>query len=235
MKYLFIGDLHGNYTLLKNIVNKFLDTHTLCFIGDYCDSFHFTITEQFACVRKVLELCEKHPDKIIALWGNHDYAYIHPQFHCPGTDAGLRALLYPLMLNMHKHFKLWHYDEDANLLVTHAGLTDELWKEAGMRLDNFESILERWSKDIESPLFWIGPGRYGNDRLGGILWSDYLKELKPITELIQVVGHTAVHNYLGDAPHVRHDMNKLVYNIDCLPAEVLEYDTVEEIFTPIKL
>jgi len=78
-KIAFIGDIHGDFSIMKAIVKQFFDYDHLVFLGDYIDrepvkwgSIH-TITYLL-----LLKCC--FPKKIILLKGNHECNYLIPCF-----------------------------------------------------------------------------------------------------------------------------------------------------------
>ena len=228
MNNLYIGDLHGRKDLLDLVLEKFLDTHNLYFVGDYLDSFNETIEDQVECVMRVMHLVEERPEQVVAIMGNHDYYYAHGDLIGSGFNRVTDAALLPHRTMMRKTLSFYDYDSENKILVSHAGLTKLIWDRYKMTLDTLEANLDALLVDKFSPLYWIGRARYGMKPTGGILWNDWFEEFKPIPELIQIVGHSG---YKPGGVHKKGNS----YNVDCLShvRQVLEFDTTTKEFKTI--
>jgi hypothetical protein len=100
-------------------------------------------------------------------------------------------------------FKLFHVEQ--NHLFSHAGLTNEIWKQYkeffsdtfSSKLEYVEHVLTKMSeeafkaayKGAAHQLFAAGWDRGGFARHGGINWVDW-RNLSPISGVNQVVGHS---------------------------------------------
>jgi len=95
-------------------------------------------------------------------------------------------------------------------LVSHAGLTDQLWRKEHLTFENLEQrLIEGWSK-TSSFVHQIGSYRGGFSSVGGLFWCDWNAEFEPIEGLTQVFGHTAGRG-------IRQRVNS--FCIDCLDHE----------------
>ena len=109
---------------------------------------------------------------------------------------------------MRQHLLNAYGEENARVLVTHAGVTQK-W------LDTIELDLNLiMLHDNESEWNMIGRARGGGHRCGGPVWCDYWAEFKPIPGIKQVFGHTQ-HRKVGEARGVVTQDGKN-FNIDCL-------------------
>lgn len=184
MKYRFVGDIHGQIDVMKLALD--CDADRIVFCGDLVDSFRRSIQDQLDCLNLALELAGN--GRVDVMWANHEWSYLHPKMQCSGHSHRMAPFM-----NNHKDeilskFKPFLYE--AGYLITHAGLTKQLWVENNLSLENFQQALTEWSVDIDSPFFDIGYYRGGNKSVGGPLWCDFNAEFQYIPELPQIFGHT---------------------------------------------
>jgi hypothetical protein len=67
-----VGDIHGDYESFQGVCNLFSPVKDcLIFLGDYADRGSSGVE----VIEGVMDLCEKYPNRVIALKGNHE-AYI---------------------------------------------------------------------------------------------------------------------------------------------------------------
>ena len=230
MKTIYIGDIHGDHGFVKYIYNNFKDYKKI-FVGDIVDSLYFTRAEQLAAMELVLKMIEEGDTECI--FGNHEMSYLHPtMFKCSGYAGTMQTLLSPIRSKIWKLFKPFIYDKETKILISHAGLTKQIWDLYELTFDNLEEKLNEWwnynlndyfDKNIEySPFHWIGQIRYGSNFAGGLLWCDWNGEFQSIKDLTQIVGHTALDNSENKAYNIRIVDNN--FNIDCLQAnyQILE-------------
>lgn len=227
MKYLFIGDIHGDLKLVKFLLKNF-SQYILCFIGDILDGIHDTYSD-IECLKLILK-----SDSIL-LRGNHEEGYLYTSQRCTGFNPITYLLFQEVKdeyLNKSKYFL---YIKEHNVLVTHAGLTKTLWDEFNFNTNNLEQILNEWSLNPNmSPIHWIGSCRGGYSKTGGILWCDYNYEFKPVSCIKQVFGHTSWLKDKDSNGIRRIDDN---YNIDCLLRQysLLEFDLKSGVFSEITI
>ena len=237
MKTLYIGDIHGRINILRYVDETFKN-HRKVFIGDYVDAFDRTRAEQMECLLKIFEMVDK--GDTIALMGNHDLGYLFPrEMQCTGYSRNFHdRLAWHLVLpKMHKYLQYYMWDAKNNILVTHAGLTNYIWKEWNVTPENLEDKFFEWIRDqyFVKPLYWLGKYRGGHDIVGGPLWCDWNAEFTPVEGITQIFGHTTLHN------EERHDKKEGIrklgqnYNIDCLANrnEFLEFDDETKQFNTI--
>ena len=135
VRYIFIGDIHGDIVWLNRIENEFSDQletggTKLVSVGDLVDSFTHDLTEQLQVVRKMVNLVEA--GVAICTLSNHDLQYMksHPlngkgYDTCSGyKGVTLMALAPDLEPKMSKLWVPYFYLESPHrILVTHAGLS----------------------------------------------------------------------------------------------------------------
>jgi len=184
MKYRFVGDIHGQIDVMKLALD--CDADRIIFVGDLVDSFRRSFEHQYDCVYLALQLAGN--GRVDVMWANHEWSYLHPDMRCSGWHPQTQTFISANRQEILKKFKPFLYE--AGYLVTHAGLTNQLWKKHNMSLDTFQHTLTQWAKSTDSPFFDIGYYRGGNKPYGGPLWCDFNGEFRPIPELPQIFGHT---------------------------------------------
>jgi len=197
MKYLIIGDLHGQYEIVDKAASKAEENnYGLVFVGDYLDSFNRTVEDQIRTLTTVLDLIESK--KAIGLFGNHEMSYLDERKRCSGYNAATQAHIIHLESRMND--ALISYIELEGFLITHAGVSDTFLKGWGASLEDY---LAKGAYDQVGAARGGWPGR----AIGGLRWCDFNSEFTPIEGVKQVFGHTR-------GPLIREvDGN---YCIDCL-------------------
>jgi len=197
-KVLFIGDLHGNNDweqMTKDALKHFYD---IVFLGDYVDSFHIKSSQQLYNLNNLCHFIRKNKDKVSALLGNHDYAYIHNIDSISGKQY-MQAHEYKKIFqdNLDLFQIAWGYtnpDTKKYTLATHAGLTNGYYKfylenekkEGELIHDTLNRI-----QSVKDMLWVVGPMRGGRAKAAGPLWADYQEVLDDLYKGInQVFGHT---------------------------------------------
>jgi len=195
MKIVAIGDIHGRDCWMK-IVEQNPDADLFVFMGDYFDSFTIPALEQINNFKLILKFRDENPNKVIMLFGNHDFHYTSG---CIGHYTGFDySVYYNMKLDLEKSIreeivKVCYIHE--NILFSHAGLTNTWCANNNVDLDNLEDSLNQIL--IYKPhLFGFKSGdkrdKYGDDITQGplwvretSLWEDGLKDY------IHIVGHSS--------------------------------------------
>jgi hypothetical protein len=175
-------------------------------LGDYFDQFNDTPDHAYNTATWLKEHVLYNP-KITALIGNHDQYYIWPWydyligsgFHKMKSDA-IRKVL-----NQEDFDRLKHFTIDQGYVLSHAGLTSQIWKEfKHIEADDFVTTIDSFAKVLEdhikrnrnmismnrpAELFMAGWDRGGSVRHGGISWGDWTS-FGPVKGINQIVGHT---------------------------------------------
>jgi len=214
---LLIGDLHGNYPFLKRVLELYPD-HRKVFIGDFVDSRLYSRAEELLCLETVLSLVEKQNAR--ALFGNHEWSYLEPAMRCSGYEQSFDQQITPHKQRMRDLLEHFLWIPEHRLLITHAGLSLDLWQECDFTFENLPGKLGEWAllPIQETPAGWIGMPRGGIDKVGGIYWCDWYSEFQPVPGLTQVFGHTSAlavqEQMVSSEQGIRQRGNN--YNIDCL-------------------
>lgn len=182
MRILSIGDVHSKTWMIYEIAAEFLDHYDkVVFVGDYADNWNTPPTHSLSTWRLIRQLMQAHPEKVHAVIGNHDYAYIHPEI--AGRSSGWNPVTFTLINTPeNKKIKDWLLSlpitlELDGVTYSHAGITNE-W-------DGKEDVWSLWNDN--SPI-WARPREMG----GQITYKD----------IPQVIGHNPSKTVWNPAPQV---------------------------------
>lgn len=205
MKYTFVGDIHGKVDAVRAALDM---DGQIVFVGDFMDSFDQPAANHRSCLQLVLDAIRA--GKAQAIYGNHELSYTMTRVHrSSGWSASGQAIMLSHDAEIRELFRP-HLLLADNVLVTHAGLTRQIFEEHALTVAQLDEYLALWWHDRWSPVHGIGTCRGGNDPVGGTFWCDYNREFEPIPGLTQVFGHTAS----GSGGIIRCRENS--YNVDCL-------------------
>lgn len=196
MKTVFIGDIHGDIDLVLKVRRQYADWHKV-FVGDILDSYVHSPSEQLMCVTVLLQMIEK--ENTTVLFGNHEISYLIEGQQCSGFNPTTYEYLRELSPKILNNFKLFYFDttsiKDKKILVTHAGLSNAIWKKVAAPVDRIPDVLNYWWSIFTygatvCPLEWVGRTRGGLDTVGGPLWCHFPREFTDIDGVVQIFGHT---------------------------------------------
>ena len=201
--YNIIGDIHGN-TSWKELVDE--DSINI-FVGDYFDPYtwmaYIDLQRNF---QAILDFKKNHPDKVVLLYGNHDYQYL------PGISEKYSrynmqnaARITALFAENESLFHGIAYAIGDNYIVTHAGITKPwvrkyLPEAIGFLPSQMEQVVNAlWSINKSAFSFRSNAELddfYGESAEHSPIW------VRPImlgyyniyrgTDVIQIVGHSKV-------------------------------------------
>jgi hypothetical protein len=207
MRTLVIADIHLNVFRAQKIIHS-VPHDKLVLTGDYFDSYGSTAQDTR---NTAIWLKDKilHKPNVTALLGNHDTSYIFNEnrnFRCSGYREEYNQIINSI-LNDDDKSKFGVYHIDQGYVFSHAGLTNELWREYSAKFTNqganetklefFDRVMKVISKEAieaaksnnDAVLFAAGWDRGGIYRHGGINWVDW-SHLSPIKGINQIVGHS---------------------------------------------
>lgn len=168
---LVIGDLHGKYEVAKLALDS---NYWVVFLGDYVDAYNTSVEEQIETLRLVLNAVDQ--GRAVGLKGNHEMSYLKDGMQCSGfraeTLAHIRHMNTDLLLD-------FYWCED--FLLTHAGVSQHLLEYRGETIQEYLDSGE---------FFDIGASRGGRSAYGGLFWSDWRFDFKPVPGVNQIFGHT---------------------------------------------
>lgn len=220
MKILAIGDIHGRDYWKDIIKSHKQDFDKVIFIGDYFDSWSLPFDKQIENFQDIIQFKLEHIDKVVLLFGNHDYHYMsafstdkysgyqpeHASSIQSIIDGGLsRGLLQMCSI-------------DDGFLFTHAGVTKTWAKFANIDLNKLEGSINKCF--MMTPQMFKFMSYEGADRTGNNIWQSpiWVRPDSLCDDMIdgytQVVGHTTMSDIVKDE-------EKDVVFIDC-PGVYLE-------------
>jgi len=184
-KVLVIPDIHTKFVLAERIIEKEKPTKII-FLGDYFDEIDdsFEITKQTALwLKKSLT----KPNRIHLL-GNHDLSYLNSKFATSGFSEEKNIIIKNAGVNLSK---LLHYCWINDWLCTHAGLSDNFYRQYNTEKVSVKEFLEKMvnTVSLREKAYSCSFFRGGNDPFGGIVWGDY-REFADIPNLKQIFGHS---------------------------------------------
>jgi len=138
MKYVFVGDIHGKVEAVEKALRM---EGKKIFVGDFMDSFDRTPRDMGRCLHLVCEAIREGTAE--AIFGNHELSYLNPHHRCSGYSSKNRFMFQEYWGEVEKLF-LSHLILAPNVLITHAGLTKQIWDEHNLTLDNLNEKLTEW-------------------------------------------------------------------------------------------
>lgn len=196
MRIIALGDTHGRPTWKQILAKETYDR--VIFIGDYFDAKEdFSPADQKQNFREILDMKRENPDKVVLLFGNHDYHYL-PK--CKSVCLGYQFLHRIDYMNLLEEA----LDQDwlqicfvyDTFLFVHAGVTRTWARNNGIDIiQPMESINSLFRKSQDA--FRFTPGvmedSYGDEICQSPIWvrPDSLMA-DPIPNFSQVVGHTQI-------------------------------------------
>lgn len=181
MKVLAIGDIHTKSWIFYEIAELIDLYDKIVFVGDYVDNWNTGPIQSIGSWKTLHTFMQSHPDKVHAVIGNHDYAYIHPEI--AGRSSGWNPVTFTLLNSPeNKYLKDWLLtlpvtEKIDGVTYSHAGVTNQ-W-------NGKEDVASLWSDD--SPI-WARPVQMGGN-------VTYKKGL-------QVIGHNPSQEIWNPEPHV---------------------------------
>ena len=207
MRTLVIPDLHLNFIRVQKVIDT-VPHDKLVLTGDYFDAYGST-SEGTRDTAIWLKKNILHNPKVVPLMGNHDTSYIfntNRNFRCSGYREEYNQIVNSILTEEDKaKFGVYHIDQ--GYVFSHAGLTNELWREYSAKfteqgatetkIDFFDRVMKVISKEsidaaksnYDTVLFAAGWDRGGIYRHGGMNWVDW-SHLSPIKGINQIVGHS---------------------------------------------
>lgn len=204
-KVIVIPDIHGR-DFWKIAKDKIDEVDRVVFLGDYFDPYRYEFPKltneelyqsTYKNAEEIIQFKKDNMDKVILLYGNHDWAYLNEDYRASRFDREHYIDIHNLFGDNSSLFTNAHIED--SFLFTHAGLSEE-W----LGLYKYDNILEYLNGDVEIPvLMMCGRFRGGYDVVSGPMWQDY-REFKlyahPYKEYKLIFGHTQL-DKTGDYVH----------------------------------
>lgn len=222
MKTYVVADIHGNYRLLDNFL-KFSkydkEKDRLICAGDFCDVGEHSI--------QVLATLEH--ERAIILVGNHEFAHCYKYSITPyNPELDSYAADYWMTRILNKDWGIAY--EVENVLITHAGVSEALWKYKFFDTETYKVLAEvspRKIMDYLNTTFWDSTSYNGKYlELLGNWWLNYDDQYSPLwyrpfdsnfynddvhinapAPIKQVVGHTPAEYYPRETQQLLLEMN----------------------------
>jgi hypothetical protein len=181
MKVLAVGDIHTKQWIINSVAEVANKYDSIVFCGDYADNWNASPIASLDTWRMLKLFMDNNPNKVHAVIGNHDYAYIHPEI--AGRSSGWNPITYTLLNTPENaELKQWLLSLPAvfkldGVTFSHAGVTEQ-WN------GKFD-VYSLWSDD--SPI-WTRPKEYGG-------FNTY-------KNIPQVIGHNASKTIWNPAENV---------------------------------
>ena len=195
MKLIAIGDTHG-----KADWKKLADTQSfdkLIFIGDYFDSFSLSAAEQISNFLDIMVLKQVYPEKVILLFGNHDFHYLPIARQRGETYSGFQdnqaARIGELIVEHLKFLQMCY--KEGDYLFSHAGVTHTWLNGAGYQEGEVSSFINALFKTQPEKFLFNGWNPYGDNVTQSPIWvrpASLKKNAYKYETIKQVVGHTRV-------------------------------------------
>lgn len=209
-----MGDTHGT-NKWKKIVEDNKDADKIIFIGDYFDSFNIPFSVQKQNFEEILNYKKENKDKVVLLFGNHEYHYMssYSSDRYSGYQLHYAGKIEEILEEALKDNLIHIACEYDNFLFTHAGVT-KTWYEANAFQDGDNHISKNIREifDLHPEAFKFTPStgldNYGDSITQSPIWvRPRALESDKIEGYKQVVGHTH-QNYI--------DISKDIIFIDTL-------------------
>lgn len=201
-KICIIPDVHGRSFWEEACLGRADEFDKIVFLGDYVAPYPWEgISNERAIevFRAVLDFKEKNPEKVVLLFGNHDWTYLNPDVCRSRIDRENWDLLNAMFRGNIKSFDLaWETEIDGRrFFFSHAGVRkgwfdewvkDKLFKWDGDGLppaDYFNNLFhsayddcskpgsESTAQDLEAAIFVYSKYRgWGGWDDGSIVWAD---------------------------------------------------------------
>ncbi len=219
MKTLVIPDIHNHFERVEVFLDKLetkLKFDEIVFLGDYFDDFGDTPGD---AIKTATWLKRSLQDpRRIHLVGNHDMPYLvqreSEHTYCPGWTKIKHDRVNEIMKRSDwDKIRPAYYSQDW--LFSHAGFSGDIFTKPRVEakpedlIAQVEKAFEQVKTGMFVPEFAAG-WRMGTPWYGGITWSHWGNEFRPIPGINQMVGHT-----IGSFPRADHLKPNKNYCIDC--------------------
>jgi hypothetical protein len=216
-KILVLGDIHGQ-DIWKSINPD--DYDKIVFIGDYVDSFTITPHDQLNNLMDIIQFKKDNPDKVILLFGNHDYHYLVDDQRYSGYDPVFAP---QFRMVFREHIKLFQmvYEPFGRIYCSHAGITFKWLKTHGITQDkDMMNTINDYLYYKPQIFKFVGSDPYGDTPHNSPIWVRLNSLHNYGIPGTHIVGHTSQINEI----RVIEGPKNSIYCIDVLPKQVLLID-----------
>lgn len=203
MKIICISDIHLKQFHIDKILSWEIGYDKAVFHNDIFDQFGDSVSQNGAAAIWLKNMLDD--DRNVFLWSNHVMSYAFPEnghMSCSGFSEVKNNEIrrYLTQTDFLKHKTYFKY---KNILFSHAGFCRDwfLAYEPNVKttIDGITDFIDKnednWMKVLQEnkghPIYGAGKDRGGFQKIGGCTWGDF-SHINPITDIIQVVGHTPI-------------------------------------------
>lgn len=209
-KITIIGDIHGRDSWYNICIRELLDpekenrSDLVVFLGDYFDTLDKSLTQdiQINNFKSIIEFKNRYPDKIILLFGNHDFHYYMKSFEYYSGYNGTRAIDIRELLttNINNGNLQLVYNETiygSNIWFSHAGISKEFINIYHEYFDNHNKLEESLNDILKFKPQILGfyenaTDQYGDDPEQSPIWIRPKSLMTSKIDGWMVIGHTSV-------------------------------------------
>ena len=226
-RILVVPDVHGRICWKEPVIKYLDDVDRVVFLGDYLDPYNdgdeeYHPDDVFKNWLDIIDLKQKHMNKVILLKGNHDQHYSSEVFRDLAGGSRMDKLNWNRNHEVFNDFKdlfqIAHLEEVKGIpyIFTHAGLTlywlhkvnTDVWHLPDNKVSIADpDIIERINlldtyEQGQDVLAIIGRLRsWFGEKTGSVLWADIEEHSTPdapkaygLNEVFQVFGHSRLNN-----------------------------------------
>lgn len=211
-RILVFSDVHQDAEKVKTILKK-ENYDFVVFLGDWFDSHHKQSASDLAATCSLVRELSAMKN-VFMLWGNHDLHYFYSNRYamCSGysdaKDTAIADMLHPRIVEIRDSIGWYIWIDD--FLCSHAGIHPHFFpphlKVTKEEISNWLDDQAKYAKlSLENGgthwFYRAGYSRWGNQKVGGIVWLDFNEEFEPIEGVKQIVGHTFNRGGVGVRGH----------------------------------
>lgn len=193
---LVLPDVHGR-TFWKAPCEKLIDSvDKIIFLGDYMDPYpndenfdgsKITITSALDNFKAIIDFYNKHKDKVIMLYGNHDLPYVFDKYReSLNYLCRFNTLYSDDISDIFDKGEFSFIHDTPEILFTHAGLTKRYRDMLNIPLEEYNDFFLKNNNIIGLSMCSFYRG--GDYPYGSIVWSDVREEKDEFKK--QIFGHT---------------------------------------------
>lgn len=259
-KVIICPDVHCRsfYKPVLNVKDK-----PVIFLGDYMDPYRWENTSDEQGIANLEEIIDfaRNNYNVALLVGNHDVSFewsymgfertyheYYDELHRLYRDnTDLFHPIHKLQDTLFTHAGIsngWlntlnHYlvDKGSDLIITEDNIVSYIEEEWNKELQYDTAEQCKWYPYLNSPIFWIGAARGGEERFGGPFWNDFYDEYCLPEGWIgfQIVGHTqgSVTGSIRTAEHLACLDSRAIFEYD-LDTHEIELSALNENYEEIK-
>ena len=200
MRIIKISDLHGKKIWEDIVAKEEATADKIVFDGDYFDSFTIPFIHQLHNFNKIIEYKKANPDKVVLLFGNHDFHYLRAAHEDYSGYQFYKALDIQDVMEaaIKENLIQMCYVNDIHLFI-HAGVS-KTWAAKNLpdltKNNDVEAAINRLFIENPASFGWVRDkyrytDPFGDNVYQGPLWIRPKSILKDkIDGFIQIVGHT---------------------------------------------